>query len=34
MPANQKPIVSFRIRADIKDALRKLATEDRRSPSS
>jgi hypothetical protein len=34
MPTNQKPIVSFRIRADIKDALQKLATEDRRSLSS
>jgi predicted transcriptional regulator len=32
MPS-KKPIVSFRIRADIKDALQKLATADRRSLS-
>ena len=29
----EKPIVSFRIRADIKDALQKLAEQDRRSLS-
>jgi len=32
--SNEKPIVSFRIRADIKDALQKLADADRRSLSS
>jgi hypothetical protein len=32
--SNEKPIISFRIRADIKDALRKLANADRRSLSS
>jgi predicted transcriptional regulator len=29
----EKPIISFRIRADIKDALQKLAEQDRRSLS-
>jgi hypothetical protein len=29
-----KPIISFRIRADIKEALQKLAAADRRSTSS
>jgi predicted transcriptional regulator len=33
MPS-KKPIVSFRIRGDIKDALQKLANADRRSLSS
>jgi predicted transcriptional regulator len=32
--SNEKPIISFRIRADIKDALQKLAEADRRSLSS
>ena len=32
--SNEKPIISFRIRADIKRALEKLAAEDRRSVSS
>jgi predicted transcriptional regulator len=32
--SNEKPIVSFRIRADIKDTLQKLAKADRRSLSS
>jgi hypothetical protein len=32
--SNEKPIVSFRIRGDIKDALQKLAKADRRSLSS
>jgi len=32
--ANEKPIISFRIRADIKEALEKLAAADRRSVSS
>jgi hypothetical protein len=29
----EKPIISFRIRADIRDGLKKLAAEDRRSLS-
>ena len=31
--SNEKPVISFRIRADIKDGLQKLATADRRSLS-
>jgi len=32
--SNEKPIISFRIRPDIKEALQELANKDRRSLSS